>query len=92
MTLLLALPLAAADAKPVKKKKKKIDPYEGSKYKSFKVLTPEESHTYRYDENGNPIVTGAKKKPKKKKNSSDEEEAKPDCAEGESCGAAPKAD
>lgn len=89
MTLLLALPLAAADgATAKKKKKKKADPYEASKYKSYKVLTPEEGHTYRFDEKGEPIGKLAKKKKTAKKKSSDEgDEDKPECSEGgESCG------
>lgn len=94
MTLLLALPLSAADASPSKKKakKKKADPYEGSKYKSYKVLTPNEGHTYRYDERGNPINPDAAKKKGKKKKSSSDEGDKPDCGEGETCGGAQQGD
>ncbi len=85
--LLLALPLLAADGAPVKKKKKKkADPYENSKYKSYKVLTPEEGHTYRFDDKGDPIAPPSKKKKAAKKRTSDDGDSKTDCAEGDTCG------
>jgi hypothetical protein len=88
LAALLALPAAAAEKK--KKAKKKADPYEGSKYKSFKVLTPTEDHSYRFDAGGNPILPDQKKSAKKKKKSSSEdEEPKRDCAETDTCEAAP---
>lgn len=82
-------PVFADDAAPKKKKAKKKDEYENSKYKSYKVLA-DEPRTYRFDANGDPIPTDEekkrlKKKDKKKKKSDDDEVAAPACAETETC-------
>jgi hypothetical protein len=98
-SLSLAVPVLAQDdeaaaeeeAKKKKKKKKKADVYENNKYRSFKVLA-DDNRTYKFDADGNPILSEEdkkklKKKAKKKKKADDEEgsEAAPACAETETC-------
>jgi hypothetical protein len=100
LTLLLTLVLvvvflvpvfAQDDEAPKKKKAKKKDPYEGNKYRSYKVLV-NEPRTYRFDAQGNPIPTDEEKKKlkkaasKKKKSSEDDETAAaPSCGDAEPC-------
>lgn len=68
MTVIAALAVSPALAGPKAKKKavKKGDPYESSKYKSYRVLTGEENKSYRFDSHGNPIPPASEKKAKKK--------------------------
>jgi hypothetical protein len=77
---------AEKPAKGAKKKKKKSYDYEQSKYKAYKELVAEDTHSYRFDARGNPIVAGSKKKKaaagKKKKKAVEETVA---CDAGEPC-------
>lgn len=88
---LMLLSAGASAAEGVgKKKKSKKDEYEGSKYKSYRVLTDEEPRTYRFDENGQPIPA---RKPLKKKKKRLSTRDSGDCAEdptSESCEAKPE--
>lgn len=77
---LLAVSAGAAEGARKKKKVKK-DEYENNKYKSYRVLTPEEPRTYRFDAKGNPIPVDKPKKKRKKKRLSSEDEAAASCEE-----------
>jgi hypothetical protein len=97
LALALALAVPGAALAKTKKKKKKSDDYDESRYKAYGVLVDHESHTYRFDERGNPIPPPeAKKKGKKKKKVSSDEgdgESKPGCDDGaDTCSQAPGGD
>ena len=78
----------AAD-NPEKKKGKKEKPYdyERSKYKS-RELSENTKHTYRFNEKGDPVVSGEKKKPVAKKTKRSSSRASQPKLTPDSCGSA----